>query len=159
ANRDSFLAIVDETLGKVAPIVRGRTAIDVERIVVASHSGGYTAAAAILDHGGLAVEEMWVLHSLYPEADVFDAWVKDDEDAFLSPLRHRLASIYTLGGGTLDNTQAMAGRAATWFAAHPDVILDDRTTDTLTPDQYGHGLLFKRTALAHDARPRFYLRT
>jgi hypothetical protein len=155
ASAGSFLAIVDETLGRIEAQVGGRTAADVERILVASHSGAYTAAAAILDHGGLAVDETWLLDSLYGDESSFDAWVKDDEDAFRAPFRHRLASIYTLGGGTLDNTQAMASRAATWFS-DAGVILDDRTTATLAPADYAHGLVFKRTALAHDDVPRTY---
>jgi hypothetical protein len=153
AEQDSFLNIVDETLDRLAAEIGPHTADDVDRILIASHSGGYTAAAAILDHGGLAVDETWLLDSLYGDTTTFDAWVEGDEPAFAAPFSRRFTSIYTLGGGTLANSQAMADRAARWFT-DPGVILDDRTTEALAPELYAHGLVFKRTSLAHDDVPR-----
>jgi hypothetical protein len=67
----------------------------------------------------------------------------------------RFASIYTAGGGTLANSQAMAARAAGWFSA--PVVEDDATPGGAMPDdELEHGLLFKYTTWAHDDVPRQY---
>jgi hypothetical protein len=158
ANSDSFLALVDEALKdpRVAPLLRGAAAAQVDRLLIASHSGAYTAAAAILDHGGLEVTDTWLLDSLYGDVATFNSWVTGDKDLFRAPWTHRFASVYTTTGGTLTNSQNMADAAAGWFSSDATVLLDDRTTDTLTADQYAHGLIFKHSALAHDAVPRYY---
>jgi hypothetical protein len=47
----------------------------------------------------------------------------------------RFASVYTDNGGTLPLNQATAAAAATWPHVDKTCLLDDRTTDTLTPQQ------------------------
>ena len=68
--------------------------------------------------------------------------------------RQALANVYTSGGGTLANAQAMATRAQAWVPAAQ--LLDDRTTDTLTDAQYAHELLFKMSGLSHDGVPAYH---
>ena len=153
----SFRALVDEALGKIAGRVGGRGADDVDQLIISSHSGAYTAAAAIVAHGGMAVAETWLLDSLYGDEPSFAAWIRADEDAFRAPFANRFVDIYTTGGGTLASSQAMATTAASWFAGDASVILDDRTTDTLAAGDYQHGLIYKHSALAHDDVPRYYI--
>jgi hypothetical protein len=138
AEAGRFGEMLDETLaqlGSAAP----------EHLVVASHSGGYRAAAAIASVGGRTVDEVWLLDSLYGELDAFDAYASGTG---------RFASIYSLGGGTLANNQAMATRARDWVATAE--LLDDRTTRTLADADFAARLLYKRSALAHDDIPRYY---
>ena len=116
-----------------------------ERVVVASHSGGYRAAAAIATVGGHPVDELWLLDSLYGETDSFDSYARGTG---------RFADIYSSGGGTLANSQAMAVRAKDWVDAAD--LLDDRTTRTLADPDFAPRLLYKRSALAHDDIPRYY---
>lgn len=157
ADPGALRALVDETLGKLEPELGPLGADDVGRVVVASHSGGYGTAAAFATVGGLPLDELYLLDSLYGRFDAFDGWVEDDHDelAVLPPVR-RFATVYTLDGGTRVNSQAMATRAAGWFAQTPAAIVDDRTTSTWTAPTYAHGLLFKRTGLSHDGVPRYY---
>jgi hypothetical protein len=122
-------------------------------VVVASHSGGYDAAAGILHAGQVPVREVWLFDSLYGFTTDFDDWVLSDLIGIES-VQRRFGSVYTLTGGTLTNSQDMADRAATWVDA--GVVNDDRTTDTWASADYHHGLLFKRSALAHDDVPRYY---
>jgi hypothetical protein len=159
ATKDDFVELVDEALKdpRVAALVGGRTAAQVDQILIASHSGAYTAASAIVTVGGMQIAETWLLDSLYGDEASFNGWITGDKDLFVAPWQHRFATIYTLGGGTLANSQSMATTAVSWFPSDTStVILDDRTTDTLTADQYAEGLIFKRSALAHDDVPRYY---
>jgi hypothetical protein len=147
-----FQALLGELLGKLGD-VGSYTLDDVGNVIVASHSGGYKAAAGIANHGGVYVSEVWLLDSLYGETDQFDTWVKSDLESISAAVR-RFAVVYTGGGGTLANSQAMATRAAGWVDA--GTLVDDRTTSTWPAATFEHGLLFKRTGLPHDGVPRFY---
>jgi hypothetical protein len=155
---DGFADLIDETLTRLAPDLGVRTAGDLGRIVVASHSGGYQTAAAIAHQGGLPIDELYLLDSLYGRDAEFDGWIAEDRPAYaaLPPVR-RFASVYTQDGGTLAESQAMAARAIAWFAATPQALRDDRTTATWAAPEYEHGMLFKRSGLSHDAVPRYYV--
>jgi hypothetical protein len=70
-------------------------------IILSGHSGGYKVMAAILDRGGLTpnVKEVWLFDALYAETDKFLAWADRRQG--------RLINIYTDGGGTKDDSEAM----------------------------------------------------
>jgi hypothetical protein len=157
AVEDGFKNLLAETLTKV-PEVSGLTVDDVGEVIVASHSGGYKAAAGIALHGGVPVSEIFLLDSLYGSTADYDAWVNMDLSSFsgATPMR-RLAIVYTGTGGTLTNSQAMARRAAGWMAdVDATAVVNDPTTATWTDASFAHGLLFKRTGLAHDGVPKYY---
>ena len=143
-----FQALLAETLADLSGPLHGATVADVGTLIVASHSGGYESAAGIAGKRGVTVDELYLLDSLYGNTADFDAW------AMAVTAGKRFADVYTTGGGTLDNSQAMATRAQAWVPAAQ--LLDDRTTDTLTDAQYAHELLFKLSALSHDGVPAYY---
>ena len=68
----------------------------------------------------------------------------------------RFADVYTSGGGTLANSQAMATRAQQLAWVPAAQLLDDRTTATLTDADYAHELIFKLSGLTHDGVPAYY---
>ena len=147
---DGFKALLAETLADLVGPLHGATLADVGTVIVTSHSGGYQAAAGIASKGGVPVEEIDLFDSLYGNTADFDAWAK----AVGTSAGKRFADVYTQGGGTLANSQAMATRAQAWVPAAE--LLDDRTTDTLTDAQYAHGLIFKLSGLSHDGVPAYY---
>jgi hypothetical protein len=153
---DQFELLLTETLEQLGDAVGGQTLWDVNQIIVSSHSGGYHAAAAILSHGGVWTSEVYLLDSLYGDTDQFDAWVSDPGSTeVFGDQTYRFVSIYSrYSGQPLPYTQAMADRAKAWFG--DGVILDDRTTATMTPAAFAHGVIFKLTGLAHDDVPRYY---
>src|SRR5581483_3237428 len=152
-----FRALLTETLADLAPRIGAKTIADVGMVVVASHSGGYQAAAGIAQRGGVPVEEIYLLDSLYGNFADYDAWVMSDLPSLAgSPPARRFADVYTSGGGTLANSQAMADRAATWVGTDAGTLVDDRTTSTWPDATYRHGLLFKQSALSHDGVPTYY---
>jgi hypothetical protein len=157
ADPGGFRALLTETLADLAPVLGPQTPADVGTMVVASHSGGYEAAAAILREadGGVPAREVWLFDSLYGNTQDFDDWVLSDLTDLVT-VERRFATVYTATGGTLATSQAMADRAATWVDA--GVIADDRTTATWMPPEYHHGLLFKASMLAHDDVPKYYFR-
>jgi hypothetical protein len=145
---NGFKALVTEVLADLNGALGGAGIGDVGTVVVASHSGGYQAAAAIANKGGVPVAELYLLDSLYGNSADFDTWAKA-----VGPGK-RFADVYTNGGGTLANSQAMATRATAWVPAAQ--LLDDRTTATWSDADYAHQLLFKLSALAHDGVPAYY---
>jgi hypothetical protein len=148
-------ALLDEALGQLGS-VGSFTVDDLGHVVVASHSGGYRAAAGMAVRGGITVDEVWLLDSLYGSTADFDAWVLSDRASLADARARRFADVYTGGAGTLYNSQAMATRARGWMSDEPGVLVDDRTTSTWPASTFAHGLLFKRSGLAHDGVPRYY---
>lgn len=67
-------------------------------VVVTSHSGGYYATAQILDHGGVDVTGVHLFDSLYGYESTFEDYVTGGG---------RFVSVYTSGGGTDDNNEAL----------------------------------------------------
>src|SRR5262249_20423809 len=134
AQADLFYNMLDEIMTQLGDKVGGATLWDLSQIIISSHSGGYEAAADIVTVGGAWTNELWLLDSLYGNTDDFDGWIDSDDDKsyFAStPWGMRFANIYTVGGGTMGYSQAMATRAAGWFDAK-SVVLDDRSGKTLT---------------------------
>lgn len=148
-----FRALLEETLLAVPPPLGPIGFASVGRVIVAAHSGGYRATAAMITIGDVRVDEVWLFDALYGSTVSFDQWVMLDLASFAAPTR-RFANVYTTGGGTLANSQAMADRVAMWV--DPSVLVDDRTTGTWPDATYHHGLLFKLSALSHDDVPRYY---
>lgn len=152
-----FKALLGEALQALPPPLRDLTPREVGDVVLASHSGGYQAAAGIAVRGGVPIRELYLFDSLYGSTTDFDAWVQSDVASFSSSApRRRFADVYTTGGGTLARSQAMADRARAWAAADPGALVDDRTTSTWPDATYRHGLLFKLSELSHDGVPRYY---
>jgi hypothetical protein len=147
-------ALLAETLADLAPAIGAHTIDDLGPVVVASHSGGYQAAAAIASMGGVRVDEIWLLDSLYGFASTFDSWVRSDLASIRSrPPARRFADVYTQGGGTLANTQKLADS----YPHDAGFVVDDRVpANTWTDDVYRHGVLFKYSGLSHDGVPRYY---
>src|SRR5205807_8328375 len=89
---------------------RSHSEAELGRIVLSSHSGGYLAVADILAVGGLTerISQVVLLDSLYGNVAQYEDWLRGGLGT------RRLAIIYTGGGGTLSNSQALATRAAGW---------------------------------------------
>jgi hypothetical protein len=154
-----FLALLGETLADLAPALGPVTVNDVGTVVVASHSGGYTVAEAIINRGGVPVDELYLFDSLYGLVANFEQWIDADRTSFAgAPPARRFANVYTCCGGTLANSQAMADWAAAWVPPDAGMLVDDRTTSTWPLATFEHGLLFKLSALPHDGVPAYYFK-
>jgi len=157
ATQGGLKAMLAETLAELPPPIGPIDLAEHDQLIIATHSGGYVAAAAMATIGDVRVDELWLFDSLYGRTSSFDSWVMGDIPSFATSMpARRFANVYTSGGGTYANSQAMADRAAGWVTGDPSVLLDDRTTATLTDAEYQHGLIFKLSGLSHDDVPRKY---
>jgi hypothetical protein len=151
-----FRAIIDELLPHIGALAgRSYSESDLGAMVLSTHSGGYQAVADILDHGGLTplVTGVVLLDSLYGDMAQYEAWLKGDL------AHHRMAVIYTDGGGTEANSQSLATSVSGWLAAAglpSSMLVDHRTLDALPDAAFSAPLVFSRTALAHDQTAATY---
>jgi hypothetical protein len=162
SSANGLRALLDELFADHLSAMLGRptTLADLDTVVLASHSGGYTAVARGLDSGGLPhVDEVMLLDSLYGELTAYDDYTVNALDAF-DPLGEgrRFAVVYTDGGGTDANSRALGDRIQTGLAAigRADWLLYDDTTATLDAPAFAHPLLVKHSMLSHDGVVLYY---
>ena len=156
---DLLSELFDDHLG--AMLGRPTSLADLDRVVLASHSGGYTAVARALDRGHVpGVREVMLFDSLYGEIPVYDGYTVDQLARFdpSSAGALRFAVVYTDGGGTDANSRALGGRIETGLATlgHPEWLLFDDTTATLDAAAFEHPLLVKHSMLSHDGVVLYY---
>ncbi|HRI54332.1 MAG TPA: peptidoglycan-binding protein, partial [Pseudomonadota bacterium] len=119
ANSGALRLLLAEVLEKLPPPLSGLRVEDVRRLLLISHSGGYQAAAALAQRGGVRVDELYLLDSLYGQEAAFSALL-DETLAELAAAgsgprqwaTRRLINLYTRGGGTAELSRAQARRAA-----------------------------------------------
>ena len=135
---------------------------DFERIAIVSHSGGYQATAAVLTTGGVPVREVALFDSLYGEMATFDEWVRGQASRFDRARDDdlRWVNIYTGGGGTFDNSRAMASSVALGLsdAQMSGSLFDDDTIAPLSREDMAHAVVFKLTDAAHRDVPKLFFR-
>ncbi len=136
---------------------------DFDRVVLASHSGGYQATSAVLQFGGVPVREVQLFDSLYGELYAFHHWIASNAPRFDNGRDDalRFANVYTCCGGTLDNSRVMAGGIIEPLAtAGRDAALySDDSTTAITPTDLDRPVLFKLSELSHVDVPRSWFRT
>lgn len=156
---DLLSELFDDHLG--AMLGRPTALTDLDRVVLASHSGGYTAVARGLDRGNVPnVREVILFDSLYGELPVYRDFTVNQLDRFdpggTAPLR--FAMVFTDGGGTDANSRALAGEigAGLTTLGHPAWLLFDDTTATLDTAAFDNPLIVKHSALSHDGCVLYY---
>jgi hypothetical protein len=100
--------------------------------VLTAHSGGYRATAAIVDHGGLAIDSVNLFDALYGEQPTFEAFALDGGV---------LRSIHTPYGGTRANNEALlVSLSAAGLAIGTSALDDgaDHTDVTIAPSSATH---------------------
>lgn len=153
---NGFLNLLQEILAELPPQIGKKSAQDVASVAIASHSGGYWAAASIATQGGVPIEQIWLLDSLYGSYPSYVQWVKASLPGLKGAANwnHRLFIVYTDGGGTLALSQQLAAETQLLVAA--DSWLHDTTTSTWKAETYARGLLFKHSALTHHGTTLYY---
>jgi hypothetical protein len=73
----------------------------VGRVIVAGHSGGYRAAAAVLGAGGVEIRETWLFDALYGETATFAKWVAG------APSKRKLVSLAIAGDPMRHNRELL----------------------------------------------------
>lgn len=153
-----FRALLGEALGALRSVLGERGVADVAHLVVASHSGGYNAAASLVACGQVPVAKVPLLDSLYGRQEDFAAWMEEDRGAIGSAPwdgRRRFLSVYTARGGTLRNNNVLADQIAGW-GLPAAALLDDHGPSAWDVAHYRHGIPFKFSTLTHDGTARYY---
>lgn len=140
----------------------GRTTAfdDVDHVVLASHSGGYTALARSLTLGGIDVDEVELFDSLYGEIPTYRGWLHEHlarfDPAVSAPLR--FAMVFTDGGGTSATSIALGNEIEGWLTTEGDPanLLFDETTATLAEPAFLTPMIVKRSMLSHDGVVTYY---
>lgn len=134
---------------------------DLDRIVLTSHSGGYTALARALDRGGLPnISEAVLFDSLYGEMAVYEDFTLGQLQRFdtNAPDPLRFGIVYTSGGGTADESRALASELEAALAAEDraDALIFDDTTGSLDDGALVAPIVIKHSSLSHDGVVAFY---
>jgi len=134
-----------------------------DRIVVVAHSGGYQAAAGVVEGGDLPrITEVDLLDALYGGQNIFARWIAEDAMRFdariMSPLR--FVDLYTCCGGTLGSSRSMVGRVSDILGPVGLVrsVRDDDGDSELDGEDLTAPVVFKRVRRAHADLPKAYLR-
>lgn len=161
--------LLGEVLDKLPPPLSGLRVEELRRLVLVSHSGGYQAAAALALRGGLPVDELYLLDSLYGQEAAFTkiltetlAELAAQLAAERAPRRQarRLVNLYTGGGGTAEQSRAQARRAraeAERLQLDPGLVVtsDEPREPAELPE--GAAVLIQRVAVGHSELPlRFF---
>ncbi len=133
-------------MGDVVTTLRERGVIRtgaIGNIILSGHSGGYQVISSIVARGGLSeyVKEVWLFDALYARTDKFMDWYKH------YPGR-RLIDIYTLHGGTKEETEKLIASLKT---AKPEIpFLAKNEADVTASDLRKNRLIFIYSALEHN---------
>lgn len=126
----------------------GLEAWDVDGVVVdvLAHSGGYVAAAAAVERGGMLVRGVGLFDALYGFGETFAQWMLVDAYA-------RLVNVYT--SSTATPSLALARRLAQGLAS--GAVLDTTGDGDVATRAVDHRAVTLRTRVAHNDVPTTYL--
>jgi hypothetical protein len=96
----AFMTEVMEKLQAAGALEKGK--VEIGKVIISGHSGGYHVMAAIVARGGLPVREVWLFDALYGNTEDFLAWQLRENG--------RILNIYTDHGGTKDESETMMAR-------------------------------------------------
>ncbi len=150
----AFEAFLTELLGThLAPHIGTKSLADIGRVSLMSHSGGYTAVAAVLRGASPAlapkIAEVALLDSLYGDAATFNRWVGDSPAALRPQANRRFLCVYTSGGGTATNATALSAQLRSRLGGSPSVCLDDSATEPTPVALNSCGAIVQRSGLSH----------
>jgi uncharacterized protein YraI len=158
ANSGEFKAMLvelfDKHLNPLLPTPLSSSGLD--RVVVASHSGGYTAVANVLSVGGVPVDEVILFDSLYGQYSTYENWIKNDPSRFSpsSSAPKRFTNIWTASGGTLSLSQQLEQSVAPVLGSN--LFYQPDKTHAPTAAQLGKPAVFVYSSQSHYGVPLTY---
>lgn len=140
----------------LAPHLGAKSLADIGRVSIMSHSGGYTAVAAVLRGAGgptgtLAskIVEVALLDSLYGDSATFSSWVGSNPATLRPQANRRFLCVYTAAGGTANNATALAASLRSRLGGSPVVCIDDTAAEPTPVALNSCGVLVTRSGLSH----------
>ena len=132
-----------------------------EKIVLASHSGGYESVGSVLDVGGVEVSEVELFDSLYGYYPSYAGWIEADLARFGpgAAKPRRFSDVFTSTGGTQALSETLEAEVEAALAPaglSASLFYQDATAPTPTDAELAHPLVWKHSELTHDGVPRYY---
>ena len=162
--RGGFRALLAELLEQpdVASLLGGPHSPEgLGRVVLFAHSAAYVPAAAMLERGGVDVDDVFLLDAVYRNLPAFASWGASharDLRPDLPSHRH-FAIVYTDREGTGQNSRLLISQLAGHLSRdqRTRAVWDDRSLVSPSLDALGHPLFVQRTSARHEDIPRLYL--
>jgi len=170
---DGFVRLWQEVHARLAaehPELAGVDFDAISHTVLISHSGGYKAAAQIARHGGLPIQELCLLDSLYGALELYEEIARGHVSAHASgQRRQRFVNLYR-AGETGKNAQTLLERLRSLLEEHelPEALLHVQDSDEPAPagEETGdpaldaaltHPLVMRRVRTPHSDFGRTYV--
>lgn len=103
--------------------------VKADRVVISAHSGGYQAAARVLQVGGVRVDGVLLFDALYGHSDVFADFARGGG---------ALRSLFTSGGGTIDGNLALQRRLEADAIPVSDALYDPHSRVVVAYSPHNH---------------------
>jgi uncharacterized protein YraI len=163
ANAGEFKAMLVELIDlHLNPLLSSPLSLgSMDRIVLASHSGGYTALAKVIEVGGVPVDEVVLYDSLYGQYPTYSKWIKSQITRFspnsAQPLR--FSNIWTSGGGTATLSKQLEQEVATALGQaglSSSLFYQSTTSHTPNASELAHPVVFAYSGLSHYGVPLYF---
>jgi hypothetical protein len=134
-----FRQFLQEVLDALATKVGSQQVDDIDRVMLAAHSGGYVTALTVLDKGGVPVDQVALFDAFYTGVPQVGQWVEGNVGRFdvAHPRPMRFVSVFR-DSETGSASRALARRVQGAFEAvgrGGDVLLRARTVARLTEEE------------------------
>lgn len=160
-------SLLDEIFARLPAPLDGLQTTEIGRLVLISHSGGYHAAAAMALGGGLRVDELYLLDSLYGHEEAFAAFLTDTLSELASSAAderrlgqaRRFVNLYTRGGGTAEQSRVQGQKARTAAARLqlPEALVFT-SDEPLAPEALTDAkVVIQRVAVGHSELPQTFI--
>lgn len=161
SERGEFRLFLQEVLDALASKVGDQRVDDLDRVIVAAHSGGYVPALTVLDRGEVPIDQVVFYDAFYNGMPQVAGWVEDNLPRFdpEHPRPLRFTSVYREGGAA-STSRSLARRLQPAFAGAgraPDLLLRDRTTARLTEAEARRPVCLVRVPGDHQQTARLNL--
>lgn len=153
---------VFERLSQDSALFADTSADSVESAILISHSGGYKAAAQIARFGGIYINELCLLDSLYGELEHFDQIATAFGSDYSSGKRQRRYINLFGTGGTANNSRSQAVRlrsALQPYGIPQELLYFDDSDVPLDEQTLEYPIVIKRVSTEHSDFGRTYVGT
>lgn len=150
--------LLEEIFARLRRQLPGLRVDDIRHTVLISHSGGYRAAATLATTGGIPVQELYLLDSLYGHEEAFSGFLSQLlRGATAESLRRRrMVTLYTKTGGTYERSLAL-GRLARdtlhTVGGDPRWVMTSDEAVTAASARFDARVIVQRVAVGHSEIP------
>ncbi|MBL9003079.1 MAG: hypothetical protein JNJ46_02470 [Myxococcales bacterium] len=160
-----LLRLLTEVLGKLgqdwpAAADLGPSAMPrMHRVMLCSHSGAYRAAIRMAQHGGIAIDELCLLDSLYKDVEEYQALLVQRVAQQKAGAALRFVNLYR-AGGTAAHSVAQGELLRALLSQHDlpedSLCFDDHESEP-SDEELAHPWVIKRVPTAHSDFGRTYI--